>query len=220
MPFATKLLSLLEDGLGAVHFIRASSRGEITDIDPHLMDLVLLAARDVSPTAVWAAIEGGETYEQANMNCPENLMAIYTFPDGSRVFFESTREALGTADFPNSNDRCNIDIWATKGRFWWRENGSWGYQVEGMAQPFIERTQFREDDPPAQRAFTQAIATWLDDESQPHLCRLEFAKLGFDMIMAAYRSALLGRRVEFHPLLTDGEWEQLRDKLAASTAGN
>ena len=40
-PFATKLLELLEDGLGAVHFIRASTQGEITDMNTHLMDLVL-----------------------------------------------------------------------------------------------------------------------------------------------------------------------------------
>ena len=66
---------------------------------------------------------------------------------------------------------------------------------------------------PAQRAFTQAIATWLDNENTPHLCRFEFAKLGFDAIMAAYRSALLGRRISCEHPLTDAEWEQLRDKL-------
>jgi hypothetical protein len=104
-----------EGKLGDVHFVRASTQGEITDMDTHLMDLVLLAVGDAPPTAVWAAIEGGETYRHAYLNCPENLMAIYTFTGGIRVFFESTQKALGTADFPDSNPRCNIDIWAHMG---------------------------------------------------------------------------------------------------------
>jgi predicted dehydrogenase len=214
MAFSDKLREFQAAGkLGDVHFVRASTQGEITDMDTHLMDLVLLAVGDVPPTAVWAAIEGGETYRHAYLNCPENLMAIYTFTGGIRVFFESARQALGTADFPDGNPRCNIDIWATKGRMWWRENGSWGYQIDGMAQQFIEPTNFGQDDMPAQRRFTQAIATWLDDESQKHHCRFELAKLGFDTIMAAYCSALKGQRVTFQPLLTDAEWEQLREKL-------
>jgi hypothetical protein len=96
---------------------------------------------------------------------------------------------------------------------WWRENGSWGYQIDGMAQSFIQKTNFGQDDMPAQRALTQAIAAWHEDESQPHFCRFELAKRGFELIMAAYRSALLGRRITWPPLLTDAEWEQLRDKL-------
>jgi len=216
MPFADKLRELkAERKLGDVHFVRASTQGEITDMDTHLMDLVLLAVGDVPPTAVWAAIEGGETYKHAHLNCPENMMAIYTFSGGIRVFFESAREALGTADFPDSNPRCNIDVWTTKGRIWWRENGSWGYQVDDMPRQFVEWTNFGEDDMPAQRRFTQAIASWLDDESELHHCRFELARLGFDAIMAAYRSALVGQRVSWPPRLTDVEWEQLRDKLTS-----
>jgi predicted dehydrogenase len=217
MPFADKLRVLLaENKLGELHFIRASTQGEITDMDTHLMDLVLLAVGDVPPNAVWATIEGGETYKDAHLNCPEDLMAIYTFPNGIRALFESTRKALGTADFPNSDPRCNIDLWATKGRFWWRENGSWGYQIDGMTQAFTEPTNFVENDMPAQKLFTQSIANWLDDESQKHHCRFEFAKLGFDGIMAAYRSALLRRRLkepEDSLVLTDAEWKELRGRL-------
>jgi len=214
MSFSDKLREFrAENTLGDIHFVRACTQGEITDMDTHLMDLVLLAVGDVPPTAVWAAIEGGGTYEHAHLKCPENLMAIYTFTGGIRVLFESSREALGTVDFPGSNPRCNIDVWATNGRIWWRENGSWGYQIDGRAQQFVERTDFGVDDMPAQRRFTQAVASWLDDESKLHHCRFELAKMGFDAIMAAYSSALEGRRVACPVHFTDAEWEQLRDKL-------
>lgn len=220
MPFSEKLLSFLKAGsLGELHFIRASTQGEITDMDTHLMDLVLLAVGDVPITAVWATVEGAETYKRAYLNCPENMMATYTFSGGVRLFFESARQAFGTTDFPNSNPRCNIDIWATKGRIWWRENGSWGYQLyqlDGTAEQFVEKTNFGLDDMPAQKALTRAVATWLDDESQPHRCRFENAKLGFDIIMAAYRSSLKGHRISWPPLLTDEEWEELRHKLTNS----
>jgi len=218
MAFSDKVRELKANGkIGDVHFVRASTQGEITDMDTHLMDLVLLAVGDVPFNAVWATVQGNETYKHAYLNCPENMMAIYTFGSGIRVFFESTRQALGSADFPNSNPRCNIDFWANSGRMWWRENGSWGYQIDGITHQFIEPTNFGNDDMRAQRRFTQAIADWLDDERKRHHCRYELAKLGIDAVMGAYRSALLGRRIkepEDSLALTDDEWEMLRDRLA------
>lgn len=215
MPFAMKFRQILLEGkLGDIHFIRASTEGDITDMDTHLMDLVLMILSDQPPTAVWASIQGKENYKVPWFNCPDDLMAIYTFPNGTRVFFESARKAFGTADFPNTNPRCNIDVWATNGRMWWRENGSWGYQING--ERFSQRTSFNEDDMPAQKLFTKAIANWLEDEDDKHLCRYEIAKIGFDAVMSAYRSALLGRRLkapEDTLTLTDQEWEKLKEEL-------
>jgi predicted dehydrogenase len=220
MPFSDKVRELRgNELLGCVHFVRASTQGEITDMDTHLMDLVLLSVGDVPANAVWATVHGAQTYEHAHLNCPENMIANYTFSGGIRVLFESTREALGTADFPNSNPRCNIDIWADNGRMWWRENGSWGYQIDGMAQQYTQPTNFGNDDMPAQIRFTQAVVEWLDDESKKHHCRYELAKMGTDAVMAAYRSALLGSYIK-EPgdslTLTDAEWEELRDKVMAN----
>ena len=65
----------------------------------------------------------------------------------------------------------------------------------------------------AQRRFTQAIATWLKDDSRPHHCRYSIAKLGFDAIMAAYRSALKGHRLDTNSQLADDELEKLRKRL-------
>lgn len=219
MPFAAKFREFIADGtLGAIRFVRASTQGGLLNMGTHLMDLVLLAVDGVPPTAVWATVNGGAPYASPDAPCPENVLATYTFPGGIRVLFEASPEACGPADAPvgagNSYPaRCTLDIWGAKGRFWWRDFGSWGYQLDGMAQPFMEPTNFFTDDQPAQRALTQAIATWLDDDTQPHQCRFELAKLGFDLIMAAYRSALTGHRVPFPPRLQDTEWEQLREKL-------
>ena len=58
----------------------------------------------------------------------------------------------------------------------------------------------------------QAIATWLQDDSRPHHCRYSIAKLGFNAIMAAYRSALKGHRLDTNSQLADDEWEKLRKR--------
>ena len=76
------------------------------------------------------------------------------------------------------------------------------------------------DDPPSQRRFTEAIATWIEDENQPHRCRFEVAKLGQDILFAAYRSALLGKRLSWPSLLSDIEWEQLRCRLTGQESGS
>lgn len=214
LPFAEKMLEFFaEDSLGDIHFIRACTECVLTDMVTHLMDVVLFALRDIPITHVWAAVQGGETYESPNLDCPDDMIAQYTFENGARVFFESARNAFGTIDFPGSNPRCNLDFWGTKGRMWWRENGSWGYHLEGMSQPFVEETNFGIDDRFGQVAFTQAIATWLDDENRPHRNRLEYALLGFDLIMAAYRSALIGKRIAYPPKLSDAEWVELKERL-------
>ena len=214
LPFAEKMLELFEeDSLGDIHFIRASTECELTDMVTHLMDVVLFALRDIPITHVWGAVQGGESYQKPNIDSPDNMIAQYTFENGARVFFESARTTFGTIDFPGSNPRCNLDFWGTKGRMWWRENGSWGYHLDGMSEPFVEVTNFSIDDRDGQVAFTKAVATWLDDEKIPHRNRLEYALLGFDIIMAAYRSALIGERIPYPPKLSDDEWVELKNRL-------
>ena len=88
LPFADKIREFqAEDKLGEVHFVRASTQGEITDMDTHLMDLVLLTVGDVPPTDVWATIEGGETYQTDLLNWPgESDSCLYVPQWNSRLF--------------------------------------------------------------------------------------------------------------------------------------
>jgi predicted dehydrogenase len=203
---------------GGVQFVRASTEGPLMDMATHLMDLALWAVGDVAPEAVWATAEGGADYGQPAFQCPDAMMATITFPGGVRLLFESVESALGTRNFRGCNGRCNMDLWTDRGRFWWRQFCLSGHQVAGAAWPFLEATNMEADDPPAQRRFTEAIATWLEDESQPHRCRFELAKLGQDILFTAYRSALLGKRLQWPSPLSDAEWEQLRCRLTGQPA--
>ena len=207
MPFAGKLLELLDDdqtGLGPVHFIRASTYGRVMDMSTHLLDLALLAVGDEPPSHVWAVAEGYE--EHPWYPGPSQMAATFTFPGGARVLYEASPESrppFGTRTFdfePPSTmpsygpHRMHLDVWAEHGRFWWREWGTWGYEVRGRP-PYTAPTAFVVDDLPAQRAFTSAVADWI--EGTPHRCRLDIARIGFDALQGAQRSALLGRRLSF-----------------------
>jgi hypothetical protein len=225
MPFAGVLVELLADrerGLGPVHFVRASTMGMVADMYPHLLDLVLLALGDAPPSHVWASVEGTET--DPRYPGPRQLMAEFSFVDGTRALCEISHQRaspFGMCDFPAvyppnipvwGPHRCNIDVWAERGRFWWREFGTWGYQVEGRPS-CSEPTSFRDDDLPAQRAYTTALVDWL--EGMPHRCPLATAGSGFALLNGALHSALLGRRLSYPEAgaLTDTEYAQLMDRL-------
>jgi predicted dehydrogenase len=220
MPFAANLRALKAEGaLGAIRFVRAGTQAGFLNMGTHVMDLALLAVGDVPPASVWATVDGGASFTNPDVPGPENMLAAYTFPDGLQLMFEVSAAAASVAVYPEVEGqpipaRCILDVWGTQGRFWWRDFGSWGYHLEGTAQPFRAPTNFFSDDQPAQHAFTRAIAAWLDDDRQTHHSRLEPAKLGFDMLMAACRSALEGCRVPFPPRLDDAEWARLRERMA------
>jgi predicted dehydrogenase len=209
MPFAGALLHLLADpdGLGPVHFVRASSIGKVMDLGPHLLDLGLLALGDADLTRVWAAADGFEAHPE--YPGPRRLLAAFGSAGGARLLVEITPEAeptLGTrdfaADYPDvmpgyGPHRCNVDIWAERGRFWWREYGSWGYELAD-GRRHQQPTAFKRDDLPAQRAFTAALYDWLDG-GPPHRNRLETAWRAFVALLAAGAAARAGHALALPP---------------------
>jgi predicted dehydrogenase len=225
MNFAFRFRELVERGeLGDVHYIRGNCQGDLMlDICTHLIDCILFLVGDAKPTGVWASAAGTRNFGNPDERAPVDMIATYSFASGARAFFEAVEHALGTANFPIDEkleawqpERCNFDVWGTKGRFWWREYGTWGYQLEGMAKPFVERTHFFRDDLQAQHLFTRAIGEWLDDERKPHLNRFELARAGTDVLFGAYLSALRGRRIDLPAKVTDADVAALRAKLEAA----
>ncbi|MCL2815127.1 MAG: Gfo/Idh/MocA family oxidoreductase [Oscillospiraceae bacterium] len=226
MPFSAEFKRLAASGkLGDVHFFRGNCETiwGVIDIATHLMDCMLFLMDDSKPVGVWASAAGANDFNSPTERGPDNLIAAYSFKNGARGFFEAVKKPLGTANFPVEDkenllpwqpERCNLDVWATKGRFWWREYGTWGYQTEGMSEPFVEKTHFTADDTAAQREFTKAVADWLDDESKPHLNRYELAKVGTELIFGAYCSALYNKYIDLPANFDDAQLAQLRVKLS------
>lgn len=226
MPFAEILTELLTDpiaGLGPVHWVRGSTIGKVMDMVPHLLDLGHFALGDCDLERVWATANGFENHPE--YPGPERLLAEYAAANGARLVIEATPEhepTMGRQDFPvdypedmpgYGPHRCNLDLWAERGRFWWREWGSWGYEIVGRS-PFHAPTAFKRDDPPAQAAFTRALYDWLDG-GPPHRNRFENAYRTFQALIGAVGAAQVGQALALPagglmvpPLLTDSAWQK------------
>ena len=212
---AAPLRDAVANKIGTVQFVRASTKGNLIAMGPHLMDLLLMMLDDPEPTAVWATAFGFNTegYESTH-RAPANTMATYEFASGLRVFFEATPLALGTWDETGFWMHLHMDFWGSDGWAWQEQNRFWGYQTRSMAEPVIGHTSWEGQELAGQRDFTAAVATWLDDPEQPHLNRYELSKRGFDALMAACKSALLGQRIELPTTVTDDEILALHRRLA------
>jgi len=213
-PQYPALREVLRSGqLGAVQFVRASAHGPILAMGPHLMDLVLYLLDDQTPTSVWATAEGREGYDWSHA-APNDVLARYVFPGERHVWLECSPSSLGTPGVTEYWMHLHLDLWCSRGRAWIAQVGTWGYQASGMAEPYSAPSNWYDDHLAGQRAFTQAVADWLDDPERAHECRLEVAERGFRALTGALHSALVRHRIDLPADVTDSDLRALRDALS------
>ncbi|MGC9318192.1 MAG: Gfo/Idh/MocA family protein [Armatimonadota bacterium] len=204
---------VMQERIGDVYLIRASTKGNLMSMGPHTMDLLLMLMGDVMPQSVWAMAYGiDETGYKAYHRAPEHLLAEYWFPGGARVLFDSDTDALGTPDEDSFFMHLHFDILGSKGRIYVTQNDGWWWQSEGMAQREFGESSWDHQQHDGQRDFTAAVAGWLAG-GEPHLNRFETARATFDASMAALQSVYEGRRIDLPHSFTDARWRELRERL-------
>ncbi|MFH1568132.1 MAG: Gfo/Idh/MocA family oxidoreductase [Gemmatimonadota bacterium] len=204
--------------LGRLYLVRCSTRGNAIAMGPHLMDLLMLLLDEARPEAVWAtASELCETGYEETHRAPRHLLAEYWFPGDLRVLFDCSPEALGTPGEESFWMHLHLDFLGTEGRLFLTQNGGYWYQARGMAEPVAGESSWDHQGWQGQRDFTAAVAAWLDG-GPPHLNRFEVSAAVIEALLAAQRSALLGRRLDLPTPFTDAEWHALRDRLRAGAA--
>ena len=88
---------IVQNRIGDLYFVRASTRGNTMGMGPHTMDLLLFFLGEVEPEAVWAMAHTiNEEGYQATHLAPESILAEHWFPNNVRVIFDCDPEALGT----------------------------------------------------------------------------------------------------------------------------
>jgi len=210
---------VMNNEIGEVYLIRASTKGNLMSMGPHTMDLLLQLLDDVSPESVWAMAYGiDETGYKAFHRAPEHTFAEYWFPGDLRVLFDSDTEALGSPGETSFFMHLHFDILGSRGRIYVTQNAGWWYQSAGMAEPVLGESSWDRQQFDGQRDFTRAVATWLDS-GEPHLNRFETARLVFDTCVGALQSAWEGRRIDFPHSFTDEQWHRQRARLAANDPG-
>jgi predicted dehydrogenase len=210
---------VMNEEIGDVYLIRASTKGNLMSMGPHTMDLLLQLLGDEKPEAVWAMAWGvDETGYKAHHRAPEHTFAQYWFPCGVRALFDCDTEALGTPGEESFWMHLHFDILGTKGRIYVTQNAGWWYQAEGMAEPEHGESSWDNQQRDGQRDFTQAVADWLDG-GEPHLNRFETARATFDALTGALQSVYEGRRITLPHSFTDEQWLEQRGGLKPDPAG-
>ncbi|NLC58820.1 MAG: Gfo/Idh/MocA family oxidoreductase [Armatimonadetes bacterium] len=204
---------IVREKLGEVYCVRASTRGNTMGMGPHMMDLLLLFLGETPPEAVWAMAHTiNEEDYQATHQAPESIFAQYWFPNGVRVFFDCSPDALGTPGETSFWMHLHFDFLGTKGRLYLTQNNGYWYQSEGMAVPIHGESSWDEQEPTGQRDFTQAVADWLDG-GPPHLNRYELHRQAVLALLGAQKSVYEGTKVSLPCEFTDEEWLALRERL-------
>ena len=207
------IAGIVREKLGHVYLARASAKGNCMGMGPHQMDLLMQFLDEAEPEAVWAA--GYDYHEEsyfAAHRAPEHFLAQYWFPGGLRVFFDCSTEALGTPGEESFWMHLHFDFLGTQGRLYLTQNKGYWYQTEGMAEPVHGESSWDGQQFTGQRDFTQAVAEWLDGGPE-HLNRFATASAVVRALFAAYKSILLGRRIDLPTTLTDEEWQTLMDRI-------
>jgi predicted dehydrogenase len=206
---------IIENRIGKLYFVRASTKGNTMGMGPHTMDLLMFFLREAKPEAVWAMAYGiVEDGYQASHRAPEHILAEYWFPNGVRAIFDCDTEALGTPDEQGFWMHLHFDFLGSEGWLYLTQNKGYRYQSKGMAEPVSGESSWDKQGWQGQRAFTQAVADWLDG-GKPHLNRFEVGKAVFDALIAAQQSVYAGKRLKLPPEteFTDQQWLELRERL-------
>lgn len=203
--------------LGDLYLIRASTKGNMMGMGPHLMDLLMLFLDEAHPEAVWAAAHTiNDTDYQTTHRAPESLLAEYWFPGDVRVLLDCSPDAVGTPGEDSFWMHLHFDFLGTKGWMHLTQNRGYWYQAHGMAEPVRGESSWDAQGQAGQRDFTQAVGDWLDG-GPPHLNRFAVGRAVVEALFAAQKSALLGKKITLPTTYTDAEWHTLRDRLSSST---
>jgi len=207
------ITDIVRGRLGQVYFVRASTKGNLMGMGPHLMDLLMLFLGEAQPEAVWAtAYDYHEEGYFAGHRAPEHVVAEYWFPGGIRVLLDCDTDALGTPGEESFWMHLHFDFLGTKGWLHLTQNKGYWWQAHGMAQPARGESSWDNQQFTGQRDFTQAVADWLDGGPE-HLNRFAVGGAVVRALFGAYKSVLAGRKVDLPATLTDEEWQELMARL-------
>lgn len=214
------ITDIVNHKLGDVYFVRCGAMGNSMSMGPHMMDLLLLFFNRVTPLSVWAmgyeiweSTEGQLDYRDTHRS-PEHLLAQYWLPNNIRVFFECSRDSIGTPGEESFWMHLHFDFVGTKGRLYLTQNKGYWYQTEGMAEPIHGESSWDQQGRQGQRDFTAAVADHLDGKALHHN-RWETGRAVVAALLGAQQSIYENCRIDFPLNFDDEKWYALRARLLA-----
>ncbi len=209
-PFERLRAAVASGDLGRIEFGRASCRGNLLEQGTHLFDMVCSCLGDRPAEAVIAQAEGAAGYG-GNHPAPSYAAGVAVFPADLHVAFECGSPAGSWRQEPSYWWNKGLEFVGTRGRAGASTNHGWWRQTEAgglVEEPF----GYAEEDLIAQARLTETVLGALGDPER-HPAHASTARLSFELVMAAMRSAALRRRVDPAEAGPDADQAALRAAL-------
>lgn len=198
-----KLWPLLDAGaLGEVRSIRASTRENILEQGPHILDLALEAARRSGwgvPTQVLASCSGLARFGKVPV--PRSTSATVGFErEGAVLHFDAGTHAPGTGA-AESYFNIQVEVVGSAGRFRATLTRGWELQLEG--ETLRGKTGWPADDWHAQSALFESLREAVRGDWRAFPTSVQNVARASDLMFACYASALDRRVVDVAEKLDD-----------------
>ena len=210
MPHWQRFWGLISDGgLGELRTIRCSTRTNILEQGPHVIDLALRAAQAGGlPEPQWllAGASGAERF--GNTPVPADVAATIELGP-ARLFWNQGPSAPEVPGETVYWYHIQVEVTGSRGRLWVSLNQGWELWLEGQE---IERgdTAWPRDDGLAQAAlFTELRDRITDGSTRQFPTRVEVAARISDVMFACYASALGNGRIPLPARVDDWVVDQV-----------
>jgi predicted dehydrogenase len=203
--------------IGAVHTIYATARPSLLRVGTHLVDYMLWMNDGHPGDWVIGQVHGAEAYQEDHP-CPDHIAGMVQFRNGVRGILECGTLAPHLMDEADFWGDGGVTIYGSHGYVQaiigagWRAvtKTSGGTLLSGPADPA-----------PQEARHMQALADWLDDPQQVHVCNGEVSYHGLEILFGMALSSLERRQVTLPitPLPEVPVLVQLQRRLNGKTPG-
>lgn len=201
-PKTLELLEIVGSGeIGEVRLIDGSARYPLAGQGTHVLNLVFAYA-DAWPKRVFGQASGFRCWIRDHP-CPDSAVGEMVFDNEIHAILACGGNAPVVHDPKVDWMHKRIAVYGTRGFVHWTMS-SWELSTPERGYQRGEKS-YAADDILGQAAMTDAIFTWLDDETTPHANRLEVSLAECNTVLGIYRSALDRAVVEL-PFTPEGSY--------------
>ena len=206
-----KVKEIVDSGaIGRVHTVYGHATGWMMHMMTHLIDYARWYNGPAEAEWVMGQAAGREKFADVHAS-PDHIAALIQFDNGVRGVIEC---GAGAPDVPEVDywwHKCRIGAQGTLGFAEVLTGGGWRAVTRNSSGAISGPgcMDYGHDMPP----YVQEIADWLDDPSRIHPCNGGSALKGFEIMMAACRSAARRGRVALPLEPGEPELDALRNAL-------
>jgi predicted dehydrogenase len=203
-PKTLELLDLVLGGeIGEVRLIDASARYPLAGQGTHVLNLMFAYAGDKRPIRIFGQATG-KRFWIPHHPCPDSAVGEMVFDGGTVHGLLACGDNAPVVHDPKIDwMHKRVAVYGTKGFVHWTMN-SWELSTPQRGYQRGEKS-YAAEDVLGQAAMTDAIFTWLEDDSKPHHNRLEISLAEVNTVLGLYQSALDRAIVEL-PFIPSGSY--------------